>query len=492
MKIIIEHIENPDQEFWIWKKEITNEHKGRVYPTTTSNVNSGKSVAIYQIEDTNIKTQIAQLILPDYKRLREYYSTGKKVNLDYTYIDDFTWLGDKVPYEVEMLPYTEREEFCARCSFWKNTNRLDKELNFVQIMKSQIINGYVDFSYSGFYDINLNLSNLKIESGNLRFDYARFYHSYISLALIECNGDQFFHPEISFSEIIAEDSNINTRLMAQLLTINFYGAKTRNTTIRLQVLPVEALRELILINATINKVSVLNAKIETLRAWDATISSLEFIRCTFLGSSKISGNINLLYFDNCINSNVFEILSPLLVELSFFHTINNGRFFFPYIKLNMPAILKALQCEQFDDIQQLLMLKENFRQNGEYEKEDVCHLYYQRLKTKREKNLFKKMGGIFLDIISGYGTKPSRTAFLILFTIFFFGSIYYFVPFFCYSGASTWLEHFYVSGITFFAVGYGDIFPLNNITKIVSLLEAFFGVTITSYFLVLLSRKIIR
>lgn len=44
----------------------------------------------------------------------------------------------------------------------------------------------------------------------------------------------------------------------------------------------------------------------------------------------------------------------------------------------------------------------------------------------------------------------------------------------------------------FFAVGYGDLFPATLATKMVSLVEAFSGVTMTSYFLVLLSRKVIR
>lgn len=67
-----------------------------------------------------------------------------------------------------------------------------------------------------------------------------------------------------------------------------------------------------------------------------------------------------------------------------------------------------------------------------------------------------------------------------------------FAPFLSYHGAITWLDYVYTSGITFFAVGYGDLYPLNVVTKMVSLVEAFLGVTAMSYFLVLLSRKVIR
>ena len=88
MQLIVKEIQNPNHEFWIWEKKITNKHEGRIYPTTISNVGSGKSVAIYRSDDS--KTQIAQLQLPDYKKLEEYYSSDREINLNYMYIDDFT------------------------------------------------------------------------------------------------------------------------------------------------------------------------------------------------------------------------------------------------------------------------------------------------------------------------------------------------------------------------------------------------------------------
>lgn len=48
MQIFVEKIENPSQEFWIWKKEITNRQTGGIYPSAISNVGSGISAAIYQ------------------------------------------------------------------------------------------------------------------------------------------------------------------------------------------------------------------------------------------------------------------------------------------------------------------------------------------------------------------------------------------------------------------------------------------------------------
>ena len=82
MQIFVEKIENPSQEFWIWKKEITNRQTGGIYPSAISNVGSGISAAIYQKDEAGHVTQIAQLQLPDYEKLVEYYSAGKEINLN--------------------------------------------------------------------------------------------------------------------------------------------------------------------------------------------------------------------------------------------------------------------------------------------------------------------------------------------------------------------------------------------------------------------------
>ena len=129
---------------------------------------------------------------------------------------------------------------------------------------------------------------------------------------------------------------------------------------------------------------------------------------------------------------------------------------------------------------------------GEYYNEDICHLHYQKAKTKEEKRYYIRGLRRLLDWISGYGTKPCRTFLTIILLILIFGTAYYVIPCLQYQGVSGWLECIYASAITFFAVGYGDLFPATLATKMVSLVEAFSGVTMTSYFLVILSRKVIR
>lgn len=488
MKIVSEKIENPENRFWIWNEKITNKQDGRIYPSSTSNVASGVSVAVYKIDDNNEKTQIAQLAIPDYEKLRKNYLSGEKINLDYTYIDDFSWLGNHKPYEIEGMPYTERKGFTARCSIWHNTS----DVEYQHLMYSKIAEEDLDFSYAGLYNLKFCLTSLRIEQGNIEFNNAHIYQSDIAIAQIECRGTDLFSPEISFRYIKAHKSKIDICLMVQKLNVDFLCAKTSDTKVDLDALP-SIFGEMCFVKSAIDEIKVTNAKITLLDIREAETQSLEFLRCEFFGVSRIAGNIQSLAITDCINSNIISLEGGEIKKVSFLGTLNNGKIYFRDFRNHIKNLYSHEKSSEYAQIaDQMLMLKENFRQTGEYYNEDLCHLQHQKMETKCEKNILKKVGRYILDGISGYGTKPMRMFGIILLTILAYGSIYYFCPFLSYHGANSWFEHIYVSGITFFAVGYGDVFPLNLLTKIVSLGEAFLGVAETSYFLVLLSRKVIR
>ena len=72
MKLITKEVSNPEKKFWIWDEKITNKQDGRISPHNTTNVGSGKSVAVYQLSESGKEEQIAQLEIPDYKKLEEY------------------------------------------------------------------------------------------------------------------------------------------------------------------------------------------------------------------------------------------------------------------------------------------------------------------------------------------------------------------------------------------------------------------------------------
>jgi hypothetical protein len=53
------------------------------------------------------------------------------------------------------------------------------------------------------------------------------------------------------------------------------------------------------------------------------------------------------------------------------------------------------------------------------------------------------------------------------------------------------LQSFYHSAITFFTIGYGDVYPM-GLSRIISGLEGFMGVFMMSYFTVAFVRKVLR
>ncbi len=489
MKFLINEIINSSQKFWVRNK--TGEVKEMISDKQQLDVWSGRSVAIYQLDEVSgCELQIAQLMIPDYDRLKEKYINGTSICLDYTYIDEFTWLGEKQIGKLIDLPYFERETFSFKYSFLDGSKRSDEVVEFINIAHNRILETYFDLSHSFFYKIKLNLFDLEVVKGNIIFDNSCFFDSHISFGQILCGGDSYFAPEISFRYTNLQNSEIDTLLMAQELSMDFLKLEGIKTSISLDPSP-STFKDICFNMAKVDEVSITNATINELDIKNVNINRLTLLRCKFEGNSEITGNIIDVFVDDCINFNVFKIALPNIKKIRFNGTINSGRFHFLYFANIIEAIFNFEKNDNIDEAQ-LLMLKENFRLTGEYENEDICHLKYNRLKRTNQRNIPKKIWGLIIDVTSGYGTKPCRMLVAILLLIILFGSAYYFLSCFSYHGIESWLEHVYASGITFFAVGYGDLYPLNIITKIVSLLEAFLGVSMTSYFLVLLSRKIIR
>jgi hypothetical protein len=56
---------------------------------------------------------------------------------------------------------------------------------------------------------------------------------------------------------------------------------------------------------------------------------------------------------------------------------------------------------------------------------------------------------------------------------------------------SAFLQSFYHSAITFFTIGYGDVYPV-GVSRIISGIEGFMGVFMMSYFTVAFVRKVLR
>jgi len=165
--------------------------------------------------------------------------------------------------------------------------------------------------------------------------------------------------------------------------------------------------------------------------------------------------------------------------------------------------------------EQFRILKENFNETGKYEDEDEAYIMFKRYEAKSWLSEQEEKGGIIkiasyvphgfqwlvFDKIGLYATSPGRVLLSVVVFWFCFGLIYFSIDI---SGLgktvssvgnpdnlSTLLQSFYHSGITFFTIGYGDVYPM-GLSRIISGLEGFMGVFMMSYFTVAFVRKVLR
>ena len=168
--------------------------------------------------------------------------------------------------------------------------------------------------------------------------------------------------------------------------------------------------------------------------------------------------------------------------------------------------------------EQFRVLKENFRNNGQYDDEDASYIEFKRFQSKaqladaKEKKFRNRMTAYFtywfqryvFDYVGHYGTNPMRVIINMVFVFSAFSVFYFFVTeyFSAFGTIATTLppelSHlhsfwncFYYSAITFFTVGYGDYFA-EGYLKPFAALEGFSGVFLMSYFTVAFVRKILR
>jgi len=181
----------------------------------------------------------------------------------------------------------------------------------------------------------------------------------------------------------------------------------------------------------------------------------------------------------------------------------------------------------FQKAEQFRILKENFRNNGQYDDEDASYVEFKRCESKA--NLYKDSDNklktylvryptyyfqkYVFDFIGRYATNPIRVLVNMVLTFFTFSLIYLV---FSVSNSLNKIGHvvaggtettalnnenmttlhafgdcLYYSGITFFTIGYGDYFAW-GVLKPVAVFEGFSGVFLMSYFTVAFVRKILR
>jgi hypothetical protein len=165
--------------------------------------------------------------------------------------------------------------------------------------------------------------------------------------------------------------------------------------------------------------------------------------------------------------------------------------------------------------EQFRILKENFNATGKYEDEDEAYVMFKRFEAKSWLTEQEEKGGItriasyvphgfqwlVFDKIGLYATSPGRVLLSVVVFWVFFGFTYFLISLTGLGKTmssvnnpdhlSSFLQSFYHSAITFFTIGYGDVYPM-GLSRIISGLEGFMGVFMMSYFTVAFVRKVLR
>ncbi len=277
-----------------------------------------------------------------------------------------------------------------------------------------------------------------------------------------------------------------------------------------------------------------------------TNSELGFERCDFHNyvdlRVKKCGYINL---EESINRDILDFRprknDKIKIEKINFHNIKNLGFI--YIDWNENNVEKVIKFDENENnnkktIEQYRMLKENFRELGQYESEDNAYVKFKKLKIRNNKNIYlnkvkKDFKNLFNDfksfslnfilmifysiififnyfvqeIIGKYGTSPLRIVSSMFVTVFLF-TIYYlsYFPIFKLMslnkifGSQELNKSFYHSIITFLTIGYGSSSFSSSIANIssnihliiASGIEGFLGMFLMAYFTVAFVRKVLR
>lgn len=479
-KYEVEYIDNEEELYWIKDSLISNKSDDGIYPKNITNVGNGKSVIVYRASEDGNKTAVARLACIDYEKLETMFLEGKEINLNYAYIDCFSWYRNIKNYRKSET--VEFDSFQACCSLWVGSGTKNTRVDF---WKMRVKNGNMSFTDSVFYKIDINIATVYIPDGRMRFEECSFYNSEVNISNVICRTREKLLETITFARSVFKNSDLIITMIRSNISISLLCLKMTGGSVRLEF--VMNMDELVIFGADIENMQINHSKIEDFNLQHTSVRNIKLKKCKLYGhcEMKFTASKKIEIIDCSVNSILHLDAGDGIEKFSIEGMINNGRIEF----INTDKIIDVMKKNK--DSSQFLVMKENFKLLGQNREEDICYLEYRRLENKNIKGS-KRIVDSIVGITSGYGTKPQWMLITVLLSIVAFATVYYTVPYISFGHAKTYIDYLYVSGITYFTVGYGDITPLNSLTKLVVLLESFVGISSMSYLLVVLSRKIIR
>lgn len=395
----------------------------------------------------------------------------------------------------------------------------------VTFTNTEFGNGDVLFINTDFDDGEVSFKIARFGDGNIDFRYAKFGEGNISFERTE-----FSHGKVNFSKANFHDGKINfSRSIFGNGDISFEGCELNNG--KLNFLNVEfgdgdinfeflELKDsdFILDKARFGngKVSFYSSKIHTLSLKSTVLNNyfdMRIMQCSYIDMSGVVVRdlIDMKPHDFKVDIKHINFTSVCLM----------GRIYLDWKANNVESLISTQKkTTNREKSEQFGILKQNFNANGNYDYEDFAYVLFKRYEQKADLEealqenkksalwqypLFG-LKWLLYDKMGKYATDPFRVLLSAILTYIFFSLVHYIIPFFynlplneCYNfpkvpadELSRFGTTFYYSAITFFTVGYGDIYPFVPFGKFVAAIQPFFGTFMMSYFTVAFARKILR
>ncbi len=391
---------------------------------------------------------------------------------------------------------------------FNNTNFGTGDLSFVD---GQFSNGNVDFKSTYFGDGTVDFKFSRFASGDISFERASFGKGKKDFKNVEFGGGKIDFRRVEFNDGDVSFEGVefgNGKVSFRSSTFGV-GKKTFEFA---DFADGEAQFDLV------------DFGTGTVSFNKARVSDISFKGCPLNCYMDLRfGECKLVDLSNTIVRDILDVKpvgeKVVIQEMNLVDMRILGRLFISWRENDVvDLIYNQKTTSLYQKAEQFRVLKENFRNNGQYEDEDGAYLEFKRCESKANLNdaiLKDKKNALWaypnyyfqkyvFDYVGRYATAPTRVLLNACFTVIVYGLLYYIITdFFPGFGsvASTlppellhiheFWNSMYYSAITFFTIGYGDYFA-DGYLKIFAALEGFSGVFLMSYFTVAFVRKILR
>ncbi|MGV6860915.1 MAG: ion channel [Putridiphycobacter sp.] len=378
--------------------------------------------------------------------------------------------------------------------------------------------GDISFVNANFGDGKVSFKNVSFGDGLVEFHYSRFgegyktfYRSTFEGKRVDFRKIEFGKGKIDFRRVEFNDAHVLfDECEAEEGRMTFKRSSFGNGNISFTQINFKD--EITFENAEFGggHLSFFKSNLSTLSFKSCHLNNYLDLRVSYCQKVDLSNTVVRDIVDFLKGFSTVNIKALNLVGLR-----NLGKIIINWDENNVEHLIEHTSTSDFEKAEQFRVLKENFRDSGQYEDEDEAYVRFKRYELKYLHQERLKRGGvsrllaypikwgqlILFDKMGKYATSPFRVLFsmfvlYLMFSFLYLGMIHTghgdLKPGFDPPEMMSELTlSFYHSAITFLTIGYGDYSPW-GIIRFISSVEGFVGLFMMSYFTVAFVRKILR